>query len=359
MQRKGKVDLAILIAALVLVAILAVLRESLPSSQPSVPSTYDTGKSGYAALYTLLQREHVRTSRFEEPPAVLFRRHGALIIAGDGAIATATRMQQQAKALDEWVRAGGTLVLLGAPSSNARDALGLPKLHDLKADSATGACGLSAPLRGITVSGGFGKGAPVVCKPDRAALLTANGRAVAAAYRRGKGTVVLVTSSTPLDDAHLANRGNAELAYALFAGIGPVAFNERVYGHATGRSFWDVLPLSMRIAIILAGFAVLLAAIGANLPFVPPYAPPEVGGRDSSEYIASLARLLDRGGAGRETISRLCTAAGEALKPRAAADTHARALLDEAQRLQSLSHPRPDDVLAAGQLFARVRKDYP
>jgi hypothetical protein len=358
-QRKGKLDLVLLIGALVLVVVLTVLRQSLPSSPPSVPSTYDTGRSGYAALYALLQREHVRTTRFEEPPAALFRRHGALVIAGDGAIATATGMRQQAKALDEWVRGGGTLVLLGSPPTNAREALALPKLHDLKATSATGACGLSSSLRGISVSGDFRAGAPVVCRADRAALLTANGRAVATAYRRGKGTVILVVSSTPLDNTHLAQRNNAAVAYALFAGIGPVAFNERVYGHATGRTFWQVLPLSMKIAIILAGIAVLLAAIGANLPFVPPYAPPDAGGRDSSEYIASLARLLDRGGAGRETIARLCTAAGESLKPRAAADAHARALLDEAQRLQTLSHPRPDDVLAAGQLFARVRKDYP
>jgi hypothetical protein len=114
----------------------------------------------------------------------------------------------------------------------------------------------------------------------------------------------------------------------------------------------------MRVAIVIACAAVLLAILGANLPFAPPQLPPAGDERDSREYIASLSRMLQRGGANRAIVQRLCAYVQTVLGPRAHSDEAARDLLDRARALQSLSGPRTEDVIAAGRLFARVRKDY-
>jgi hypothetical protein len=114
----------------------------------------------------------------------------------------------------------------------------------------------------------------------------------------------------------------------------------------------------MRVAVVLACIALLIGIAGANLPFAPPQLPPPADERDSSEYIASLAQMLQRGGAQRAIVQRLCAFVQAAVGPRAQSDDEARDLLERARVLQSLSGPGNEDVIAAGRLFARVRKDY-
>ena len=347
-------DFIVIGAALALLAILATLRASLTGSY-SIPSTYDTGVSGYAALYSMLAREGVAVDRFEQPLSELFARHGALVVAGDGAADTLAPQPSQSHALDAWVRGGGTLVLLGSARS---ETLNLPRLIDLQAPLARGSCALAGSSRRMLVAGEFTSGMPLRCNRKAKAILQVGRRAVAEVYGRGHGSVIFVTTPSILDNSHLALRDNAAFGYALLSGIGGIAFEERIYGHAAGNSFWEVLPAPMRIAIILSCAAVLLAIVGANLPFAPPHEARAVGERDSSEYIASLSRMLERGGAQREVVRRLCAQVLSIATPLAAGDRDMLTLADEARRLQALLHPRVEDVIAAGRLFARVQKEY-
>lgn len=362
MARKRRFDLAAGVAAGVLLIVFIVLRASVSQGQISVPSTYDTGLHGYAALYDLLAHENVNTERFGDPLSQLYKRRGTLVIAGDNAFLTIASARMQSRALDTWVRKGSTLAIFGSVPSwlgsplGLHVPLGLPSVKRITAHLAWGGCGLHA--RALDVAGEFTQAMPAGCTRDRVTLLRVGNRAVAIAYRRGKGTILFATTPTLFDNEHLAQRANALFAYAILSRGGTVAFEERMYGYATGRSFWQVLPLAMRVAIVLACVAVLLAIAGANLPFAPAQPPPGAQERDSSEYIASLARMLQRGGAQREIVRRLCAHVQLVVGPRAFSDDAASALLERARALQSLSSPRGEDVTAAGRLFARVQKEY-
>ncbi|HEY9180540.1 MAG TPA: hypothetical protein VIO32_07455, partial [Candidatus Baltobacteraceae bacterium] len=177
------------------------------------------------------------------------------------------------------------------------------------------------------------------------------------AYVRGRGLIALFSTPTIFDNLHISQRGNAQLAYVLLGG-GRVQFNERVYGHDAGESFWDVLPAPMRIAIVIAVIAALLAVAGANLPFAPPYALQPPDERDSGAYIDSVARMLERGGASREAVTRISARCEQVLAPRAGADERARMLLRELRILEAAPRPGAHDVLQAGRIFAGVRKEY-
>lgn len=348
-------DLAALAIAVALLAIVTVLHDSVGSQSTSVPSTYDTGSAGYAALYALLGREHVAVQRFETPLSQIFALHGTLAVAGDGAVDRLAYDKPELRALDDWIRAGGRLIVLG---SLAADGLGLPQPASVRAASASAACGIATRSLGVRVSGHFSAGWARGCNAKRAALLVSGKHAVAVAFVHGRGTIVWIPSAEVFDDEHLAGSGNAAFAYAIFSGGGPVAFEERIYGHAIGNSFWSVLPAAVRLAIVLACAGVLLAILGQNLPFAPPYELQTSGGRDSSEYIASLAQMLERGGARRDVIQRLCRFVLTAVSPLEHGDEAAREIGLQARALQELYEPSPEDVAAAGRIFARVRKEY-
>jgi len=356
MPRKRALDIAIAAGAVILLAALFIMRASLERGQTSVPSTYDTGQHGYAAVYALLARERVTVDRFEEPVTHIGDYRGTLVIAGDYHLLMAAPGKRQRDALETWVRGGGTLALLGIVPFWMRDAVGVPATTRVTSANAASGCGLA--LRRLMVAGTFADGFGGGCTGDRAVLLRAGNRAVAVAYRRGRGTVIFSPTTTILDNEHLAQRDNARFAYAILS-RSPVEFEERTYGHAAGSGFWQVLPLPMRVAIIIACTGLLVGIAGANLPFAPPLAAPDGDERDSGEYIASLSRMLQRGGAQRAIVRRLCGFVETALGARAHFDTQARDLLERARALRSLSRPGSQDVIAAGRLFARVRKDFP
>lgn len=358
MPRRRAIDLAVVIVALGLVLLVSVLRASRPQAAFSVPSTYDTGGNGYAALYEFLQREGLSVSRFERPVGELRQRSGALVLAGDRAIFAVASNANALRALDAWVRAGGTLIVLGETLQRDRDALGLPLPHAIHK---TGIASVGCPLTGtraLRVGAEFTQAYAPACGRDRATLLSASGKAAMLTHRRGRGTVIAATTAEIFGNRQLAQNDNAAFAYAIFAGLGPVTFDERIYGHATGHTFWEVLPQPMRISIVLALVALGLAILGANLPFAPPAPLEAPAERDSGAYIASLARMLQRGGAAHEIVARLARHAHTVLAPRAAGDERANALLEEFEGLKTHPRPGPREVLAAGRLFATVQKEY-
>jgi hypothetical protein len=353
-------DVIAAVGALIVLIVLAALRTS-GERPPSVPSTYDTGPSGFAALYELLQREGVRAVRMERPFDDLRDRSAALVIAGDAALDDATEQPGTRQALDAWVQRGGMLVVLdGAIAGDAvRRALAIPSSREVRRIATVRAgCAFARDLRGRPLAGTFESGFEGACSGTRATVAAAGRRAIALAYAHGAGTIVVSTTTTLLDNLHLGQAANASAAYALFAGRSAVFFDERVHGYRAGRTFWDVMPRTMRIAIVLALITLLAAIIGANLPFAPAYAAPPAGERDSSAYIDSLARLLERGGAAAEAVARIAAYATPLLEPRAAGDERARMLLRELRALEATPRPESAELLKAGRIFARVRKDY-
>jgi hypothetical protein len=351
-------DLVIVVAALFLIALLSQLRAQ-NGAAASVPSTYDSGASGYAALYEMLSREGVRVDRFELPLSELTGSAGTLVIAGDRALSEAAPSRGALRALDAWVRGGGHVVVLdGAVGALAQEQFQIPAVRSFATRKlATADCAFVPALRGLLVSGTFTAGYKGGCSAQRASVLVAANMAVGITYRRGRGRITVVTTPSLFDNLHLAQRANARLAYALFGGRG-VRFDERVHGYAAGRSFWQVLPQPVRAAIWIAVSAAILAIAGANLPFAPPYEAAAPEERDSGAYIDSLARMLERGAAAQEAVTRIVARCEPVLGPRAAHDERARMLLRELRSLQSTPRPSPHDLLQAGRIFTRVQKDY-
>lgn len=359
MPRKRLGDLAIVIVALALVIVLAALRESRQTAQQSEPSTYDTGANGYAALYDLLSREGGRVARFELPIGEISNAHATLVLAGERALAAVAPSASTLAFLDRWIRGGGKLVILdGAPSRAAAHALRLPEVRRFGVQTrAAAGCAFSRALRGAAVAGKFTAGYAPACRSNRATVFAVKSLAAGIAYSRGRGSIVLVSTPSVFDNLHLAQHQNARVAYALLGGAGTVLFDERVHGYAAGRTFWEVLPQPMRVAMLLALAAALLAIIGANLPFAPPYEAQAPEERDSAAYIASVARMLQRGGAAREAIARIGERCAQVLSAWPG-DERARMLLRELHALESTPRPGAQDVLHAGRIFARVRKEY-
>lgn len=346
MSRSYRREIGVLIVALAGLIVLALLRAN-GSHTSSVPSTYDTGANGYAALYEFLQREGLATERFELPLTQLPAR-GSLVVAGDYQLEAIALGSRGLATLDSWVRHGGTLFILGATTALTTNSLGLPASRFATANRAWSGCGFRG--RRIVVSADFPAALRASCSKQNAVLLAGRNGAIALSVRRGRGHVVEVVTPAVFDNLHLSRDSNATFAYDLFS-RGAVAFDERIFGYVEGRSFFSVLPWLVKIAIAIVLASLLLAIIGGNLPFAPARTIERVQQRDSSEYIASLARLLQRGHAGRDAILRLV----RALPHKAAGRHEFTELNDLAERYD----PAPRDVYRAGVLFAALRKDYP
>lgn len=338
--------------AVCLLAGLILLRAALNPGQHSVPSTYDTGPQGYAALYEFLSREHVDVRRFEEPAAQLFSYRGTLVMAGPDDRIPFTDVGPGRRTLETWVRSGGTLVLLGGMPRALRKQFSLSGQMPLNARAAQSGCGIAAHF---ILKAPFAFGMPAGCTRETTTLASVARTGVVVAYRHGSGMLIYGATAQLFDNAHLARADNAAFAYAVLA-RSPVSFDEYVFGYSRSRTFWQVLPNSLRIAVVIAALALTTAIAGAALPAAPPKPVSSSAERGSAEYIHSLAAMLQRGGARRATVRRLARAAEERLTLHGAGPQRA-SLLEQARALQALAAPGQADLLAAGRLFASVRKD--
>ena len=349
-----RADLAILGVALFLFVAISLLRASAPHAVPSFPSTYDSGARGYAALYEFLQRERIDAGRYELPIGQL-PAGGTLVFAGDYLVDDGFFSAKTGALLEKWVRRGGRLIVLGNVFPATRDALGLPKTRAVASKAAATGCGFHGARR--IVAGEFSAAIRATCDRRHAILLAAKSGAVAVLMNHGRGTIVQVVSPTIFDNLRLAGRDNAAFAYDLFSAGPPPRFDERVHGYARGRSFWQVLPAPVLAALYVAGFALLLAILAANIRLAPPRRKEEERDPNSFAYIESLGRMLRRAGAGHDIITRLANAAAGLRSP-AAGDERGRAAFAELRRLQERRDAGPREVLRAGTLFAQLRKDY-
>lgn len=229
-MRRRVVEYAVLAAVGFVMAALALASANAP---PSTYSTYDTGPNGYRALFDVLQREDIDARRLEVSLGQL--------PPDAGAIAATPQL----------------------PAFGQR----LPILYS------------SADVKRLQ------------------AFLKRGGTVVAFGRIRG------LVKSRGLHLLDAANYTNAALArdprraldvYRAVAGRGTLYFDERLHGYDRTSSLWDVLPNSVRAAVVLAIVVVLLVLVESNVRWVPPVALEPPGDRDSSDYIVSMARLLRR-----------------------------------------------------------------
>ncbi|HTU82423.1 MAG TPA: DUF4350 domain-containing protein, partial [Candidatus Acidoferrales bacterium] len=183
-------------------------------------------------------------------------------------------------------------------------------------------------------------------------LLGNAGGIVATRSAYGKGEVVAVTAPELFSNAAIARGDNARFAYDVVAGHGPAAFDEYVHGYNDQATFWQVLPVPVKVACFAVGAIVLAALAGANLPFAPPIPLEPPDERDTSEYLRAMGALMRRARAGREAVAIFAADARRHLRGSAGA-----AHVAEFQALEALPHPPDAAVLRAARLDFQVRKE--
>ncbi len=197
-----------------------------------------------------------------------------------------------------------------------------------------------------------------------------------AAFRRGRGELVVVASPEIAENRAIAHADNSVLAVALVAAPGrPVVFDEFYHGLTIrGNAMW-LFTQQGYAATALCLLAALALWIWREAVFLgPPLDEPAPVRRTIGEYVAAMARFLSRGKSspafllgelrsgvlrsvreelrlppGREDVAQLAAAVARRDPPRARRLLAAVAAVDEA-----LSQPRRLRKSAALELFKRI-----
>jgi len=293
---RPRLDLVILAVCALLLVLLAYERSAIDKPRPpSVYSTYDTGPNGYRALYEVLRSAGLPVRRFERELATLDPSTRTLIVTGYENDPSAKGLDEHDTALlRDFVVNGGRLIAIDAEFAGKQDVT--PGVGTTLRNGGGDAVALA---RNSYTAGVVRVGGPIdwifPFKEPRGIPLLANNRGmVAVAYRYGRGEVVAITAPALFGNAQLRNADNLRFAYNVISGHGPTAFDEYVHGYDDNLTMWAALPGPVHAAIWTVLALVVIALIGANVPFAPPYSPDPPDERDSSDYITAIAELMRR-----------------------------------------------------------------
>ena len=335
-------------------------------------STYDDSGTGTGALARLLAARHHRVERLTVPldratvpaPATLFVLDPTAWTGGD------------TRALVAALSSGDTVVLGGRPPAAGvvgmlLDTTAVPAWHAVTA-------GETEPLVSLPVVSGVGHvlaDSPGTYGPEPhgngAMPLLAGPGGDLALVDVGRGTLVLLGSSSPLQNALLGRADDAAFGLDLVAPGAPALFDE--YDHGFGRPGRGLagLPARWRFGLGFAVAAVLVWIVSAARRFGPPDEPERVTTPARVEYVRAMATLLAthppdeltdvvdpvRAEARRRLCARLGlpdTTPDDALRQRLRAGADASPLPPElAERVLSPARS-PSDMVAAGRALAEL-----
>ena len=359
-MRTGRVEAGVLAGGLAVLALLAYGREEAQRAipPPSAYSTYDTGRNGYRALYGVLLASGVPVRRFQRALGLLDADVGTLIVSSYAGEPSARGLDvHDAARLKTFVSHGGRLVVLDTDFAGADDftpgvgtstaAHGRDAVALARDRYTAGVQRVRAPIDAVF---------PFALRRGIPLLANDNG-IVAAAYAYGKGQVVAITAPGLFGNALLRDAGNLAFAYNVVSGHGPAAFDEYVHGYDDDLGFWQVLPVPVRVAFWIVSAIVVLALIGANVPFAPPIPAPPPDDRDSSAYVDAMALLMRRARAARAATAVF--AADALRRTRGRENPAVRAAVSDLERLCDLPRPSDAALVRAAVISFHVRKDLP
>ena len=369
-------------------------------------SSLDTSSSGTAALAQLLSGRHHPVRQLEVPissaslpvPGTLF----VLDPQGEltGELAT----------IDRYLTAGGGVVLAGRPAAATLRALlgpgALPiwqaarpgPSHPVAASpenyaartvvstsagswrtsatspATTSPAARTRPAASTSPAAGSGAGTSAEAGTSSEAaglrtLIAGPGGALALLADVGRGHLVLLASSSPLENGCLARADNAAFALDLAGPAGtPVTFDEYDHLNTSAGSGIAGLPGHWQVALLLALVAVVVWILSAARRFGPPVraerdlVPPRVA------HVDAVAALLASGGpparvaagaaplrkAAREQLCHALRARGDATDAELATRANATALPPELVAA-IVAEPRSEkDLLALGRAYATL-----
>lgn len=267
--------------------------------QPGPPSTYNAASAGYKALYLWLRELGVPAERWERPLAELTQEASVLLMIsprlGPG--------PNELKALETWVRGGGSLVLVSSPWNAFAKHFGfemkrgfpaLKKQHDQEAPS-------SQP-------GPYTRGQRTIKSKTHLSADSRRPEAIVHArdafgnlivvVEEGRGRVIMIADPSLFTNLDLREGDHARLALDVLLthlGEGVLLIDE--YHHGYGRVtsvasyiYQSGAPAPMLQVLFL--FLVLWAAAGRR--FGPPRPLIRETERSSMEYVRAMAELFQR-----------------------------------------------------------------
>jgi Domain of unknown function (DUF4350) len=295
---KRRLDAILLAVAGVLFLLVGYERSTIESERkPSIFSTYDTGPNGYRALFEILLAAGAPVRRFEAPLGTLDPSIRTLVVTSyefEDRNTAHPLNERDSALLKDFVRNGGRLVAIDTQFAGTSDAAPAVGSTVIAAGGSAIALSRSAYTAGVThVRGPIDWIFPFTEK--RGVPLLANGKGMVGVwYRFGRGEVVAVTAPALFGNEWLRSADNLRFAYNVVANHGVAAFDEYVHGYSTSPTMWGVLPGPVRAAVWLVAGIVLLALVGANVPFAPPLSLERSDERTSSDYVTAIAELMHR-----------------------------------------------------------------
>jgi hypothetical protein len=302
---------AIFLAAVAILTAVTLFQQQQPPAAPLPDSysSYDTAAGGYRALYELLEREGVPVERYEQQAGLLDGAIGTLVysepLPWDSRRIAST--ENDARALEAWVRAGGTFVYFGYDNGAAKAKI-MAQPFARPAAKKRHHPMLAGELReaGVSQLGAIASDMRWKLRKGVRVLYDDGRGPVVIAYPFGKGHLVETTDETLFDNANLARGDRGRLALALIAPPGrhgTIWFYETVHGYLAPLHWYAIGPRAFLYALIGATIVMLVAIAGAAVRLGPPVAPTPRDDRTSADFIDALATLFERGKASREALA--------------------------------------------------------
>lgn len=292
--RGGWIVLAVLFA----IASALILAQTGSNQDSPEHSSNSDGPNGTSALsqYAAALGHPVRRVEFgftlPDPPATVF------VFNPDPFSAAET------KALDSWVRAGGTLIYAD-DRLDTRLALAFD-LHRTNPVPAEGTAATPA-LPGVSRVTDDSITEPYRATADQAVLIRyAAGGALAIEEKLGQGRVIALAAPEFLCNGWLEVADNGRLAADLISMTpGVVAFDEFHHGASgAGGGDWSSQPIGF--GLIWAALAIFIGLLLRGRAFGPRLLPGTGGGRSAAEYAVAVGHLLRQAG-GRGLVLKVVT----------------------------------------------------
>ena len=295
--RSRKVGLLAALLLSVFVVIVGIDAYQKLRRQPGPPSTYNAGSAGYKALYLWLRELGVPAKRWERPLMELPREADVLVMLspslGPG--------PDELKALDAWVRKGGTLVLVSLQGNAFATHFGIGVMMR--------AFGQKKEDRSPSFQPGpYVRGPRTIMSKTHAGADSKRPEAVGHArdafgnlitvVEEGQGRVIMVSDPSLFSNVRLREGDHARLALDILLthlGQGQLLIDEYHHGHGRVTSVAAyVFQSEAFVPLLQVLFLLILLWLAAGRRFGSPRPLKRETERSSMEYVRAIAQLFQR-----------------------------------------------------------------
>jgi hypothetical protein len=313
-HRSRKLSLLAILLLLVFAAIVGIDAYQKNRRQPGPPSTYNAASAGYKALYLWLKAIGVPAKRWESPFTELPREAQVLLMLsprlGPG--------PGELRALETWVRSGGTLILASWPLNAFAKQFGFEmktSLRDQKKEEQSLSFQPGPYIRGPrTIMSRLHPGIDSTSPEAIVHARDAFGNLIMA-MEEGKGRVIMVADPSLFSNLHLREGDHARLALDLLLthlGKGLLLIDEyhQGYGRVTSVAAY-VFQSEALVPLLQVLVLLILLWVAAGRRFGPARPMATETERSSMEYVRAMAQLFQRVGARRLALESVLRWFGE------------------------------------------------